>query len=62
MAKTPAKTRKPKARPTLPSGGGSWTRTRDGGLEPVVAPTGPAPTPAPAPAPAPAEPAGDKED
>ena len=61
MAKTPAKTRKPKARPTLPSGGGSWSRTPDGGLKPVVAPTGPAPT-GPAPAPAPAEPAGDKED
>ena len=58
MAKTPAKTRKPKARPTLPSGGGSWTRTRDGGLEPAGKPE-----PAkPADTHAPAEPAGEKED
>ena len=58
MAKTPAKTRKPKARPKLPSGGGSWVRTRDGGLEAAAAPA----APATAPPPAPAEPAGEKED
>ena len=56
MAKTPAKTRKPKARPKLPSGGGSWVRTRDGGLEAAASPAAPAPPPAPA------DPAGEKED
>ena len=40
----------------LASGGGSWVRTRDGGLEAAASPAAPAPPPAPA------DPAGEKED
>jgi hypothetical protein len=58
MSKTPRKPAKPAPRPALPSGGGSWTRTPDGGLKPAAAPDAPAPTPNTAPA----EPAGETED